>query len=164
MPSQAWSTRSPARPAPQRIARFLARCQAAVAQPDCILSVCVTVPGLVRCDGFIVHLPILGWKNVGFLAMATERLGLPVLIARCAVAALEPAWSRWFNTAALAHYSRPACNRCRRRSATASCSAMEIPSVSVSFIGIFECAIRAARSHTSKRSTRCSSGWPERPS
>jgi hypothetical protein len=107
--------------------------------------VCVTVPGLVRSDGFIVRLPILGWKNVDFLAMATERLGLPVLIARCAVAALEAAWSRRFNTAALARYSRPACNRCGRRSASASCPAMDIPSVSVSRNGIFERAIGAAR-------------------
>lgn len=64
----------------RRIADFLARCQAAVAQPDRIRSVCVTVPGLVRSDGLIVHLPILGWKNVNFLTMATEKLALPVLI------------------------------------------------------------------------------------
>ena len=64
----------------QRIADFLRRCRAGVAQPERLRSLCVTVPGLVRRDGFIVHLPILGWRDVNFLAMAAEQLDLPVLI------------------------------------------------------------------------------------
>ncbi len=64
----------------KRIADFLAKCQQGLEQPERIRSVSVTVPGLVRSDGFIVHLPILGWKDVNFLEVARQRLNLPVLI------------------------------------------------------------------------------------
>ena len=64
----------------KRIAEFLAKCQKSVEHPDRIRSVSVTVPGLVRNDGFIVHLPILGWKDVNFIPMAQQKLKLPVLI------------------------------------------------------------------------------------
>ncbi len=40
----------------------------------------VTVPGLVRSDGLIVHLPVLGWKNVNFLEQATAKTRIPVFI------------------------------------------------------------------------------------
>lgn len=43
-------------------------------------AVVLTVPGLVRSDGFVVHLPILGWRNVNLKAMAEEALGVPVSI------------------------------------------------------------------------------------
>ena len=47
----------------------------------------VTVPGLVRRDGFVVHLPILGWREVKLAEMLGERLDLPVLVENNANAA-----------------------------------------------------------------------------
>ena len=45
-----------------------------------IKSVGVTVPGLVTSEGFIVHLPILGWKNVRLLEMLREAVHLPCIV------------------------------------------------------------------------------------
>lgn len=47
---------------------------------DLIQAVGITVPGLVRSDGFVVHLPALGWKNVNLLKLATRQLDLPVFV------------------------------------------------------------------------------------
>ncbi len=45
-----------------------------------IRAIGVTVPGLVRSDGFVVHLPIMGWREVNFLELATKHIDIPVNI------------------------------------------------------------------------------------
>lgn len=40
-------------------------------------AVGVTVPGLVRSDGFVINLPILGWQNVALGALLETALDLP---------------------------------------------------------------------------------------
>jgi predicted NBD/HSP70 family sugar kinase len=40
----------------------------------------MTVPGLVRADGLVVHLPVLGWKNVKLLQMAAPQFDTPLFI------------------------------------------------------------------------------------
>lgn len=40
----------------------------------------LTVPGLVRSDGLVVHLPVLGWKNVKLLRLAAEKIDIPLFI------------------------------------------------------------------------------------
>lgn len=52
-----------------------------------IRGVGVTVPGLVTLDGFVVHLPILGWKSVNLSALLTAATDLPVLVENNAAAA-----------------------------------------------------------------------------
>lgn len=47
----------------------------------------VTVPGLVRIDGHVINLPILGWKDVGLGALIASRLDLPCQIENNANAA-----------------------------------------------------------------------------
>jgi predicted NBD/HSP70 family sugar kinase len=47
----------------------------------------VTVPGLVTSEGYIVHLPILGWKNVNLLAMLRDATQLPFIVENNANAA-----------------------------------------------------------------------------
>lgn len=47
---------------------------------ELIQAVGITVPGLVRSDGFVVHLPALGWKNVNLLNLAARKLNLPVFV------------------------------------------------------------------------------------
>jgi predicted NBD/HSP70 family sugar kinase len=47
----------------------------------------VTVPGLVTADGFVVYLPILGWKNVNLLEMLGRSIQLPCLVENNANAA-----------------------------------------------------------------------------
>lgn len=54
---------------------------------DLIQSVCVTVPGLVRNDGLITNLVIVGWRDVDFLGLISEELSLPVQIENDANAA-----------------------------------------------------------------------------
>ena len=43
-----------------------------------IQSVYVTAPGLVRNDGVVAYLPIVGWRNVDFLGLLGSKLPLPV--------------------------------------------------------------------------------------
>lgn len=50
-------------------------------------AVVLTVPGLVRLDGFVVHLPILGWRDVNVQALAEAALRLPVTVENNANAA-----------------------------------------------------------------------------
>lgn len=50
-------------------------------------SVGITVPGLVRSDGHVVHLPILGWKDVNLRALAEGVLSVPVFVENNAHAA-----------------------------------------------------------------------------
>jgi predicted NBD/HSP70 family sugar kinase len=45
-----------------------------------IRAVGLTVPGLVRSDGLVVHLPVLGWKNVKLLRLAADRIDTPLFI------------------------------------------------------------------------------------
>jgi predicted NBD/HSP70 family sugar kinase len=40
----------------------------------------LTVPGLVRSDGLVVHLPVLGWKNVKLLQLAAAQIDTPLFI------------------------------------------------------------------------------------
>ena len=40
----------------------------------------LTVPGLVRSDGLVVHLPILGWKNVKLLQLAAAQMEAQLFI------------------------------------------------------------------------------------
>ncbi len=52
-----------------------------------IRAIGLTAPGLVRADGFVVHLPILGWKGVNLLLLAERRFSLPVTVENNANAA-----------------------------------------------------------------------------
>ena len=45
------------------------------------------MPGLVRSDGFVLYLPILGWRDVNFLALARKVVRVPVSIENDANAA-----------------------------------------------------------------------------
>ncbi|GJG87532.1 xylose repressor [Gemmatimonadetes bacterium T265] len=81
----------PTRISPDDALRVIVRqLRARTADPrygDRIASLAITVPGLVRRDGFIVHLPILGWRNVNLLAAAAGRVPVPTLVANNANAA-----------------------------------------------------------------------------
>ncbi len=63
-----------------RIADHLAALREMPAYGERIEAIGVTVPGLVRSDGFVLHLPILGWRDVDFLQLTSARLDLPVNI------------------------------------------------------------------------------------
>jgi len=62
------------------IARFLKDCEAEKRFRGKIRAIGVTVPGLVRSDGFVLHLPILGWRDVNFPALAAKSFRIPVAI------------------------------------------------------------------------------------
>ncbi len=47
----------------------------------------VTLPGLVSSDGHVVHLPILGWKDVNLLGLIKEVVKIPVFVENNANAA-----------------------------------------------------------------------------
>lgn len=65
----------------------LRRLTKAHAHRDRVDAVVLTVPGLVRSDGFVVHLPILGWRDVNLQAMAEEMLQVPTTVENNANAA-----------------------------------------------------------------------------
>ena len=69
------------------IKTFLASCEADKRYRGRIRAIGVTVPGLVRSDGFVLHLPILGWRNVNFLALAEQNFKIPISIENNANAA-----------------------------------------------------------------------------
>ena len=71
----------------QLIKTFLAGCESDKRYKGRIRAIGVTVPGLVRSDGFVLHLPILGWRNVNFLALAEQSFKIPVSIENNANAA-----------------------------------------------------------------------------
>ncbi|SHF96014.1 Sugar kinase of the NBD/HSP70 family, may contain an N-terminal HTH domain [Kaistia soli DSM 19436] len=52
-----------------------------------IRSVGVTVPGLVTLDGYVVHLPILGWRELNLRALLAEAIPLPAIVENNATAA-----------------------------------------------------------------------------
>ena len=61
-----------------------------------VKSIGVTVPGLVTSDGYVVNLPILGWKSLDLLAILKEQDSLPCIVENDA------------NAAAFgAHYTQP---------------------------------------------------------
>jgi predicted NBD/HSP70 family sugar kinase len=62
------------------IGNFLRECEADQRYHGRVRAVGVTVPGLVRSDGLVLHLPILGWRDVDFLALAGSSLEIPVSI------------------------------------------------------------------------------------
>jgi predicted NBD/HSP70 family sugar kinase len=69
------------------IKKFLSNCEADKRFKGRIRAIGVTVPGLVRSDGFVLHLPILGWRNVNFLALAEQSFDIPISIENNANAA-----------------------------------------------------------------------------
>lgn len=69
------------------IGSFLGACEADDRCRGRVRAVGVTVPGLVRSDGFVLHLPILGWRDVDFLALARRVFRIPVSIENNANAA-----------------------------------------------------------------------------
>ncbi|RWB26536.1 MAG: ROK family transcriptional regulator [Mesorhizobium sp.] len=52
-----------------------------------IRAIGVTVPGLVRSDGFVVHLPILGWSDVNLLGILQDAVKLDAMVENNANAA-----------------------------------------------------------------------------
>ncbi|MBB4227996.1 ROK family transcriptional regulator [Rhizobium mongolense] len=52
-----------------------------------IMSVGVTVPGIVTSDGFVINLPILGWKSVDLRAELSSAITLPCFVENNANAA-----------------------------------------------------------------------------
>lgn len=66
---------------------FLEECEADSSYRGKVRAIGVTVPGLVRSDGFVLHLPILGWRNVSFLDAARQSFPIPVSIENNANAA-----------------------------------------------------------------------------
>lgn len=69
------------------IKKFLGDCETDKRFKGRIRAIGVTVPGLVRNDGFVLHLPILGWRNVNFLALAEQSFDIPISIENNANAA-----------------------------------------------------------------------------
>jgi predicted NBD/HSP70 family sugar kinase len=47
---------------------------------DQIQAIGMTVPGLVRSDGLVVHLPVLGWKNVSLQQLAARKFDIPTFV------------------------------------------------------------------------------------
>lgn len=47
---------------------------------DSLKGVGIAFPGIVRSDGFVVNLPIVGWRNVDFPALLSEAIDLPLFI------------------------------------------------------------------------------------
>ena len=81
----------PQSPEPQSaiklIKKFLNDCESDKRYKGRVRAIGVTVPGLVRSDGFVLHLPILGWRNVNFLALAEQSFDIPISIENNANAA-----------------------------------------------------------------------------
>ena len=69
------------------IKKFLGDCESDKRYKGRVRAIGVTVPGLVRSDGFVLHLPILGWRNVNFLALAEQSFNIPISIENNANAA-----------------------------------------------------------------------------
>ena len=89
--AEAVETRLDESPAPEEaaamIGREIRRLTARPAYRDRVMGVGVTVPGLVTTEGFVVNLPILGWKTTDFRALLAAVTDLPVTIENNANAA-----------------------------------------------------------------------------
>ena len=74
--------RKPPKPAEaiQAIDSFFKECAAEKPFRGHIRAIGVTVPGLVSSDGLVLNLPILGWREVNFLAPAKRTFCLPIAI------------------------------------------------------------------------------------
>jgi predicted NBD/HSP70 family sugar kinase len=76
---------------PERVARQIAtqldKYQKNPHYGSLIQSVCVTVPGLVRNDGLVTNLVIVGWRDVDFRGTLSRMLPIPVQIENDANAA-----------------------------------------------------------------------------
>ena len=64
----------------QAIDTFFKECATEKRYRGRIRAIGVTVPGLVRSDGLVLHLPILGWREVNFLALAKRTFDIPIAI------------------------------------------------------------------------------------
>lgn len=69
------------------IASYHARLQEDPGYRGRIQAAVLTVPGLVRDDGFVVHLPILGWRDINVRELAAQAIGLPTTVENNANAA-----------------------------------------------------------------------------
>lgn len=69
------------------VARKLAGLRSKKPYRDTIRAVGVTVPGLVRSDGYVINLPILGWKKINLARMLDEALDIPCSVENNANAA-----------------------------------------------------------------------------
>ena len=59
------------------IARRLATLKSRKQYRDTVRAVGVTVPGLVRSDGYVINLPILGWKKVNLARLLAHEIDVP---------------------------------------------------------------------------------------
>lgn len=71
----------------QIVSTQVRRLAKAHAHRERIDAVVLTVPGLVRSDGFVVHLPILGWRDVDLQTMTEQVLQVPTSVENNANAA-----------------------------------------------------------------------------
>ncbi|WP_258592108.1 ROK family transcriptional regulator [Mesorhizobium sp. AR07] len=69
------------------ISDYLETCKNQVRYKEKIQSVGVTVPGIVTSNGFVINLPILGWKSVDFLGELSRSVTLPCIVENDANAA-----------------------------------------------------------------------------
>lgn len=63
-----------------------------------LLGIGVAVPGVVDCEGDVVHAVRFGWKNIPLRAMLEDHYGIPVLVNNCTDMALVG--EKQFGTAA----------------------------------------------------------------
>jgi len=89
--AEAVETKLASKPTPQvaadAIATTIKRFAEKASYRGRVVGVGVTVPGLVTSEGFIVNLPILGWKNTDFRSYLMSATDLPVTIENNANAA-----------------------------------------------------------------------------
>lgn len=69
------------------VARKLSELRGKRLYRDTVRAVGVTVPGLVRSDGYVINLPILGWKKINLSRMLDQELDVPCYVENNANAA-----------------------------------------------------------------------------
>ncbi|MDP1730842.1 MAG: ROK family protein [Devosia sp.] len=69
------------------VARKLADLRSKKLCRETVRAVGVTVPGLVRSDGYVINLPILGWKKLNLARMLDQELDVPCYVENNANAA-----------------------------------------------------------------------------
>ncbi|OCJ00461.1 hypothetical protein A6U86_12750 [Rhizobium sp. AC27/96] len=62
------------------IARQVNRLKANPIYRERLKGIGIAFPGIVRSDGFIVNLPIVGWRNIDFPSLLSELIDLPFFI------------------------------------------------------------------------------------